>query len=128
MRIFLLTLVLLALAACGSAPVAAPGDVPVPTIVALDAQAQAVVNEMQTRLAAQAGVDVAKLTLVSAQPVRWTNSGLGCVAPDRVYTQVIVDGYLLLFSDGTRSYEVHSGGPGGPAVVCDNGTPQDLEQ
>jgi hypothetical protein len=119
MRLLIFSTLVLLLVGCGSAPAAAPTAAPV-----LDAQTQAVVNELQGRLASTIGVEATNLSLVSAQPTTWNDSSLGCATGNSAALQVIIEGYLLIFSDGSRTYEVHAGGPGGPALICENGQPQ----
>jgi hypothetical protein len=124
MRMLMLLGLVAMLAACGGAPAAAVPTAP----PALDAETQAVVSALQERLATTTGVEASTLTLVSAQPMTWNDSALGCGTPNGAALQVIVEGYMLVFSDGSRTYNVHAGGPDGPAVLCDNGVPQALER
>ena len=140
MRLLICLLTLGTLAACGAnVPAAAPPvaastaaaaasttSAVAPVAVTVEAQALALVELLRPQLATQLGVDPTSLSLISAQATRWRNSALGCPAPDAMYTQVIIDGYTLIFSDGSRTYELHAGGPSGPALLCDNGTPKPL--
>jgi hypothetical protein len=124
MRLLICLLSLIILSACGAAPAAAP--TPPAAAPTIDAQGQALGDQLRPQLASELGVDPGSLNLLSVQAVRWRNSALGCPAPDAMYTQVVVDGYLLVFSDGSRTYELHSSGPGGPALLCDNGEPKQI--
>lgn len=132
MRLLICLLTLSTLAACGAnVPAAAPTNAlatsaPAPVAVTVEAQAMALVELLRPQLAAQLGVDPASLSLISAQATSWRDSALGCPAPNTMYTQVIIDGYTMIFSDGSRTYELHTSGPGGPALLCDNGTPKPL--
>jgi hypothetical protein len=79
-------------------------------------------------LGKKVGVDAAKLSLVSKEATEWSDSGLGCRAEGMMYLQVITPGYKLTFTDGSKTYEVHSDESGSRAVWCDNGKPVSLEQ
>jgi hypothetical protein len=119
MRLSILWTLILLLVGCGSAPAAAPTMPPT-----LDAQTQAVVAALQGRVASTLGVDAERIALVSAQPATWNDSSLGCAASNSAALQVIIEGYVLVFSDGNRTYNVHASGPDGPALICENGRPQ----
>jgi hypothetical protein len=84
-----------------------------------------VVLETITQLAAQTGVQAGNLQLQSAQATEWSDGSLGCPDPATSYIQVITPGYKMVFTDGTRTYDVHAG-QNGRAVWCDNGTPKSL--
>jgi hypothetical protein len=83
-------------------------------------------EQIKERLAAVLGKSADSLTLESSDYVEWSDSGLGCHAPGMMYMQVITPGYRLRFSDGTASYEVHTGRLGTPAIWCDDGRPRSL--
>lgn len=86
-------------------------------------------QEARARLARQLGVDPATLTLQRAERQDWPDSSLGCPAPGTTYMQVIMPGFKLEFSDGARSYAVHTtllGLPGEPMVYCDERGPVEL--
>jgi hypothetical protein len=85
--------------------------------------------EARNRLAAHLGVDAATLSLTSAERQDWPDGSLGCPQPNTTYAQVVIPGFKLEFSDGTRSYPVHTSMAtvaGEPMVLCDNGTAVDL--
>ena len=44
------------------------------------------------------------------EAVDWPDASLGCPQPDMVYTQVPVDGTLILLSVAGQVYEYHGGG------------------
>ncbi len=152
MRKALLIIVLLLLTACGGA---APGGEPaggqagtsptapaaVTSAAVATAPAAVTVPPAASPLAAgsveakavdilgkKVGVDAAKLSLVSKEATEWSDSGLGCRAEGMMYLQVITPGYKLTFTDGSKTYEVHSDESGASAVWCDNGKPVSLEQ
>lgn len=121
-------------------PAATPADYPEPPAEDYPAPATpdlntsegsqaALENEARTRLANYLGVDAATLTLANAERQDWSDGSLGCPRPDTSYQQVVIPGFKLEFSDGTRSYQVHtalSATPGEPMLLCDLGMPTDL--
>lgn len=83
-------------------------------------------EQIKQQLAAAIKRPASALTLKSKAEVEWSDGSLGCPRPGMMYTQAIVPGYKLIFSDGSRSYEVHTGKRGTPAVWCDHGQPKRL--
>ncbi len=83
-------------------------------------------EQIKQQLAVVLGQSADTLTLISKEHAEWRDSALGCPEPGMMYMQVIVPGYKLIFSDGTRAYEVHTGGQGTPAIWCDQGRPRRL--
>lgn len=86
-------------------------------------------GEMQTerdqavRMATNALASVLKIApekihLVSAEPVDWPNSSLGCPKPDMAYLPVIIPGFRVRLAFGDRQYELHTGS--GRAILCDD--------
>jgi hypothetical protein len=83
-------------------------------------------EQIKQQLAAALGQDGETLTLTSLEEVEWSDSGLGCHAAGMMYMQVITPGYRLRFSDGTQTYEIHTGRHGSPAIWCDHDQPRRL--
>lgn len=77
--------------------------------------------EFLTRETAQ---PASAFTLESAEPQEWSDGSLGCPAPDQMYTQALVSGYLLRYTDGSTSYELHTNENGSNIVWCENGSPR----
>ncbi len=84
-----------------------------------------IVLETITQLATQTGVQASNLQLQSAEATEWSDGSLGCPDPATSYIQVITPGYKMVFTDGTRTYDVHAS-QNGRAVWCNNGTPTSL--
>jgi hypothetical protein len=84
------------------------------------------VEQIKQQLAAAIDQPASALTLESREPVEWSDGSLGCPKPGMMYTQAIVPGYKLTFSDGSRTYEIHVGRGGIPAIWCDRGQPKPL--
>ena len=78
-------------------------------------------------LARKLGVPVDTLRLTAKEPQQWSDGSLGCPAPGMMYTQAIVPGFKFTFSDGTKTYDVHTDESGARAVLCQNKQPSALE-
>lgn len=75
-------------------PTVAPGGTsePAPTI---DLPAS-VIEAVKAEIAADAGVAARDVTIISAEAVTFPDGGLGCPMPGLVYTQVQVDGFIVV--------------------------------
>lgn len=101
---------------------------PVPATPTVPAAApDALVDEALTTLAEHLEVDEATLTLISSQAVEWSDGALGCPDPSFGYTQAIVPGYLLVVSDGTQEYALHTSDQANPIILCQDGLPVMLQ-
>ena len=78
-------------------------------------------------LARNTGLDAGTLVLIAKEVQEWSDGSLGCPEPGMMYTQALVSGYKLTFSDGTNTYDVHTDEAGSRAVLCQNGLPVELE-
>jgi hypothetical protein len=78
-------------------------------------------EQIKQQLAVTLGQAADTLTLVSKERVEWSDSALGCPQRGMMYMQVITPGYKLTFNDGTRTYDIHTGRQGSPAIWCDHG-------
>jgi hypothetical protein len=126
-RLILLATIWLLLNGCGQpsqalAPTSAPA--PLPTTFA-DAQ-RALVEQAQIALAAQPAVDAQTLQLQRIQAETWPTSALGCPDPEQLYTQALTPGFLIVFADATRTYDIHTTGEGGPLLWCNEGRPTSI--
>ncbi|HEX6287586.1 MAG TPA: hypothetical protein VFZ66_00270 [Herpetosiphonaceae bacterium] len=79
-----------------------------------------------TALSTEINKPADSLTLQNKEEVEWSNGALGCPKPDMMYTEMIVPGYKLTYSDGTQTYEVHTDRTGQQAIWCDKGDPKPL--
>jgi hypothetical protein len=86
---------------------------------------EALVRTGQQLLAEHLGVSADTLKLQSATAQEWRDGSLGCPQPGMVYPQVITPGFLLIFADGARTYEVHTAENERQIVVCENKQPPD---
>ena len=105
--------------AAGPTSTSAPTGSPLPanSIEAKAAQA----------LAQKLGLGVDQLQLTAKETREWRDSSLGCAAPGMMYAQVITPGFKLTFSDGTKTYEVHTDERGSRFLLCENKQPVGLE-
>jgi hypothetical protein len=121
-----------------SAPTAMPTATSAPTTTAdqptpTDSGASvrppdALILAAQLRLAQHLGVPANSLMLQSANQKDWPDGALGCPQPGQLYPQVVIPGFLLVFSNSaqTQTYEVHTGRSEQQMILCDNGQPIDL--
>ncbi len=153
MRRIVIGLLLLALTACGgtspstgtssdstgsapaagtSAPVASPasGDTPASANPGTDLMGD--MGDLEKNVIALLSTEINKpadsLTLQNKEEMEWPNGALGCAKPGMMYTEMIVPGYKLTYTDGSQTYTVHTNQMGNQAVWCDNGDPKPLTQ
>ena len=70
-------------------------------------------------VAQRQGVDPAQVPIAAWQPVTWNDGSLGCPKEGMGYTQVQVDGQLLVLRVDTALFQYHARG-GGPFAYCAN--------
>jgi hypothetical protein len=78
------------------------------------------VDQAVADLANRLGDDPSSITVVSAEAVIWPDAGLGCPEPGMVYTQVQVDGLLIMLSTDGNEYRYHAGGRVSVPFLCEN--------
>lgn len=67
------------------------------------------VQDAVTTLSNRLHVDRTEITLISATPVAWPDSSLGCPARGMVYTPSIVPGFRIMLEAAATHYEFHAG-------------------
>ena len=72
------------------------------------------VDQAIADLAERLNIEAASITAVSTNSVVWPDTSVGCPQPGMVYTQVTVDGALIVLSAGGMTYRYHSGGSRSP--------------
>ena len=70
-------------------------------------------------LARDLNLDLALLEVVSADPVEWPNSSLGCPEEGRTYAPISVAGYSVVLDQNGVSYEIHTNLHGSEIAICD---------
>ncbi len=142
MRYLILSSIICILSACSFSPTAQTPPTSVPTVIPTVVVAEpsrpeplptvladsewALVERARSALLEQSAVDDDTLQFQRIHPNTWPTSALGCPAPDQLYTQVLTSGFLIVFGDITRTYEIHTTDDGGPLVWCDTGTPKPI--
>lgn len=68
-----------------------------------------------------------QISVVSVESVKWSDAGIGCPEPGKVYAQVITPGFrIVLRADGT-AYTYHTGG--NKVILCQpEATPPSMEK
>lgn len=85
----------------------------------IEQEAASVVGEVPSGLLGLINKDLAQRTggaeaqLVMAEAVTWPDGSLGCGQPGRVYTQVPVPGYRVVFEVGGERWNYHASKTGG---------------
>jgi hypothetical protein len=120
----------LLLAACATEDDAPPSDaVPEPTAIeappgGFDAQllgTEEIVPQIEAAIADAAerfGVEPEAVAVARSLRVSWSDGSLGCPEEGMMYTQAIVDGYLLTLEVDGRRYDYH-GAMGGDPFLCE---------
>ncbi len=117
----------LVLAACGApaadTPASPPpvttsspapaGDAAGGTMLAGQNLPDAVVQQAQRRLAQHLNLPLDAPILESGSAQAWSNSALGCPAPDQAYAEVVTPGYQLVFTANNQPQAVHTNADGG---------------
>ncbi len=117
------------LAGCGPAPESAPVNLPSPTVKdntgmsaspAPTSPASETVEVTQAKqdLAQRLSVNSSQIELVSFQSITWPDGSLGCPQPGMLYTQALVEGYLIQLRAAGRVYEYHGARAGAP-FLCE---------
>jgi hypothetical protein len=75
---------------------------------------QAMVRAAVADAARRTGAEPASITVVSAEPVTWPDSSMGCPQPGRSYMQVLVAGHLIRLLAGKDTLAYHAGARGEP--------------
>ncbi|MFC1696173.1 hypothetical protein ACFL1C_08650 [Pseudomonadota bacterium] len=70
-------------------------------------------------LAGRLNVGETGITLVREVNVTWRDGSLGCPQKDRMYTQALVEGVLIILRVDGQDYEYHSGS-GRPPFLCES--------
>ena len=71
----------------------------------------------KNELAARLGVDVDGIEVTAYETVTWSDGSLGCPQPGMMYTQALVDGYLIQLRVDGQTYNYH-GANGRDPFLC----------
>jgi len=131
--LFLLTLLL---AACGLRPQptreTGPGESPLPEpgmspISPSPEPATEPASAAVAHLAAELGISLEEVTVLSFEAVQWSDASLGCPQPGMMYAQVVTPGYRFFLEAEGERYEVHTDRTGRSVVVCQPASPHPAE-
>jgi len=78
---------------------------------------QEVADRAAAILAESLNISVNEVTIIDIQHATWRNGALGCPKPGMMYTQALVEGYLVKAIVAGEEYEVHMD-ERGRGVVC----------
>lgn len=119
------------------APTAAVGDYPAPTAnsdaaypgpvdggdaLYLTPDMERLIAAAKADLSEETGAAADDIRLVSMELTTWSDGGLGCPEPGMMYTQALVDGYILLLQVDDTVYSYHTAGTTS-FVRCESGRP-----
>ena len=64
----------------------------------------AAMNDLAKRL----GIAAEDVSVVSAEQVTWSDGSLGCPEPGKMYTQMLVEGSVIVLEANGKQYEYHA--------------------
>ncbi len=91
-------------------PASSPGP-------AIPAEYQNIADEAIRLVANQLGISPDEVTVLSVEPVTWSDASLGCPQPGMMYAQVITPGYLVITQAQGETQQVHLNNQG-QGMVC----------
>ena len=71
-------------------------------------------------LAQKLGLDLATIEVVAYEVAIWRDGSLGCPQPGMMYTQALVDGYLIQLRVGEQTYNYHGANGHDPFLCIDD--------
>lgn len=78
---------------------------------------EAVLARVKADLAAQEGVPVDSIDVITTRGVVWKDASMGCGEPGKSYPLIRIEGYLIVLEHGGRQFEYRAR-PDGPVVLC----------
>ena len=88
--------------------------------MAIDSALGPVIAQAVAALGDRLGVPADHVVVVSAAPVPWPDSGLGCRRPGMRYLQVPVDGARIVLEHGDGRFDYHTGGRATVPFLCEH--------
>jgi hypothetical protein len=113
----------LTLAACGTPANTNTGTGATPAPAGTPITAGSPEDKALQALAQQIGAAANTLQLTGVEAQEWPDAGLGCPDPAALYAAVITPGFKFTFSDGSKTYAVHTDQAASSLVYCDSGKP-----
>ena len=90
-----------------------------PTSSKPDVDAVERISFARASLVQGSGVETSQIELVAYEDVVWRDGSLGCPQPGMMYTQALVDGYVIQLSVEGQTFNYH-GSNGGDPFLCTN--------
>lgn len=81
------------------------------------ARAQLMAENVKPILTKELGFAEGKLRITQAEEVDWPDASLGAPEPGRMYAQVLLKGYRLIFAENSTVYEVHTDRDGNQVIL-----------
>ena len=122
-RVIAALLMASALTGCQTPATEAEGNFPAlgpPTITpheASEMDLNALTEAASLDLAEHLNIDLADITVESAEQVIWRDGSMGCPQPDGFYTQALVNGYRIMLRADEQVHAYH-GRDGGQPFLC----------
>src|SRR5690349_20465110 len=76
------------------------------------------IEKMRADLAQRVGIKASDAKVTRAEAIEWPNGALGCAEPGKMYTQMIVPGYVVELEHEGKTYSYHAAKTGYFAL-CD---------
>ena len=83
----------------------------------LDEEGRQLLTQARDDLAGRLNVRPDQIKSVSAEPLMWPDTSLGCPQPGMMYAQVVTPGYRILLEHEGREYDYHAGR--GRVLLCE---------
>lgn len=117
------------LAACaapvtpGAQPDRTPAVEPTETpLFRVPEEAQGLIQSVREQLAARLDRAAESIDVFDVEAAEWPTAAMGCPEPDKMYAQVVTEGYIVRLKAGAETYEVHVSKDGN-MVVCQGELP-----
>jgi hypothetical protein len=98
-----------------------PTMAPIPTTPAVH-NLQNLIDKAKEDLSQRLSISTARINIIEAKEVTWSNSSLGCPQPGMLYAEVLTPGYLIRLNANGQDYEYHAG-KGSAIFYCENPLP-----
>ena len=114
MRIFYIGLAAILLISCGPRRTALPSPTQIPAVdspavaTTPEPQSDRIISLVTKDLTIRLSLDPQRIHLISAEPIRWPDTALGCPRPGEGYAQQTVAGYQVRLEANGREYDYHT--------------------
>lgn len=91
-----------------------------PTSSKPDGDALERINFARASLVQESGAETSQMELVAYEEVVWRDGSLGCPQPGMMYTQALVDGYVIQLNVDGQTFNYHGANSGDPFLCTNN--------